>query len=241
VGEGRSDIDVVSPSLAGSSLVLEVEVESSQDGPDEPDQPGTEAELEIKWSPDRILNAQPGLYSTQLVLNQPAPANLIVTLFVKDGDPTLVRFPPEVSFLEGETAQSVAVEVLGSGDDVKVRAALPASGDNDDLEIETRAAELEDVDIQWEPDDIEVAPSETVAVQLRLDRPAPIDFEVLVLVKDGNAHLVTGIPSEIRFSAGDSSVTIPVQIGADRGRVEFRAAVPFQLGGDADDLRIEIR
>lgn len=77
-------------------------------------------------------------------------------------------------------------------------------------------------------------------VELRLDRPAPFDFEVVISLKSGNPNLVEGMPEKVEFKEGETKVTVQLRTVDRQGKARFRAALPFDLGGDHDDLEIEV-
>lgn len=236
--EARTFIDVQAPQqLGGAARALEVEVEN--DGP-QGDDPANE-ELEIRWNPRRLQNPATGPGQVELRLNQPAPSDLSVRLFVKDGNPGLASFPDTVTFLEGSTTAGVTIEILATTGETKIRAALPGGGDTDDLEIEFSAQNAERLEIEWTPDDVRLSPNGSAEVRLKLDRPAPADLTVVLSVKDGDASILDGFPSEISFAAGEDQRTVVVQSVGDRGKVRFRAALPFQFGGRDDVLTVEVR
>ena len=245
--EGRTFVDVEAPpQLGGVVRALEVEVESDlDDDPDDPDGPDDpdEQELEIRWSPRKIQNASAGPLQVELQLNQPAPQDLLISIFLKDGNPGLASFPDSVMILQGSTTAGVLLQILSTTGEAKIRAALPNGGDTDDLELEfANPDQAEELEIGWNPDDLRLDPGGSATVQLRLDRPAPTDLTVVISVKDGDPSLVEDFPSEIQFLAGQSQLSLLVKTVAGReGKVRFRAALPFEFGGEDDELKIETR
>ncbi|MEE8583348.1 MAG: DUF5666 domain-containing protein [Acidobacteriota bacterium] len=242
--EGRAFVDVEAPpQLGGVVRALEVEVESDLDNdPDDPDGPD-EQELEIRWNPRKVQNASAGPLQVELQLNQPAPQDLLISIFLKDGNPGLASFPDSVMILQGSTTAGVLLQILSTSGEAKIRAALPNGGDTDDLELEfANPDQAEELEIEWNPDDLRLDPGGSATVQIRLDRPAPTDLTVVISVKDGDPSLVEDFPSEIQFLAGQSQQSVLVKTVAGReGKVRFRAALPFEFGGEDDELKVETR
>ncbi len=233
--EGRTVIDASLTGAQTLSAFLEVEVETEQ-GDDNQNEL-----LEVRWNPRKITSA--GARDVRLELNGPAPEDLVIPLSLKDGVPGLVTFPDQVEIPAGERAATVPITVADQSGRVKVRARLPLSvgGDTDDLEIELEAENEARLELEWSPDDIELAPSQQVVVSLRLDRPAPFDTEVVISVKDGDPNVVMGVPATALFIAGQSQAQFTVVSSGLTGEVRFRAALPVQSGGDSDDLRVRVR
>ena len=159
----------------------------------------------------------------------------------------------------GDRHVKVEIQALGETGEVKIRAILPEEfgGDDDDLEVEIREPrghngdkndddrdedENKDGDafeIRWEPDDFESRFNETRTVRLTLSEPAPREFVAELSVKEGPADAVE-FPREVVFAEGDSSVDVEISTRESEGRVKIRAALPFDVGSDTDDLEIEI-
>lgn len=231
--EGVAFVDVTL--LAGDFVEADqLKVEVQQDGVQD------EAELEIKWNPDKIEQPSLGVRQVQLNLNMPAPSDLTVQLFVKEGDASMVSFPSTVLFAEGTTTQNLTVEILKLTGRVKVRAALPAGGDTDDLEIDFREQEAEKFEVEWSPDKIEASPEASLSAALFLEPPPAGPVTVQILLKDGNPNLVTGMPAQVTFDAGEQQKTFQLQSTGQTGKVRFTARVTSQSGEDEDDLDIEI-
>ncbi len=233
--EGRTVIDA---SLTGAQTLaafLEVEVESEQG-----DDNGNEL-LEIRWNPRKITSA--GARDVRLELNGPAPEDLTIPLSLKEGAPGLVSFPDSVQIPAGERAATVSISVADQTGRVKVRARLPLSlgGDTDDLEVELEGQQEARLELEWSPDDIELQPNQQSVVTLRLDRPAPFDTEVVISVKEGDPNVVNGMPGAALFPAGQSVVQFTLVSPGLTGEVRFRAALPVQLGGDSDELKVRVR
>ncbi len=233
--EGRTVVDVNLTGAQTLAAFLEVEVESRQG-----DDNGNEL-LEIRWNPRKITSAGPR--DVRLELNGPAPEDLTIPLALKDGAPGLVTFPDSVVIPAGERAATVPISVADQTGRVKVRARLPLSlgGDTDDLEVELEGQQEARLELEWSPDDVELQPNQQTVVSLRLDRPAPFDTEVVISVKDGDPSLVTGVPTAAMFPIGQSIAQFTIVSTGLIGEVRFRAALPVQLGGDSDDLKVRVR
>ncbi len=243
--EGTTLIRVILPAVVGGGeAALKVEVEVNEDDPsDDPDNPDDPIELfEVKWSPRKIESGGPGAREVRLVLNNPAPENLEVALTLKEGIPGMVTFPASVQIPRGERTVALEIVIHDVPVEAKIRARLPASvgGDSDTLDIELGQAQNAQLELQWVPDDLEMRPNSEAVVRLVLDQAAPFAADVTVSLKDGNASLVSGVPSLISFAAGQSSVSLTVRSGAASGKVRFQAKAPAEWGGDSDDLKIEI-
>lgn len=241
--EGRTFVDVQAPEqLGGIMRAVEVEVESELDDDPGDDGPGGEQELEVRWNPDKLQNPALGPLEVELQLNQPAPQDLLIQIFLKDGNPAIASFPDSVMILQGSTTAGVMLQILSAAGEAKIRAALPNGGDTDDLELTFSApGQVEKLEIEWDPDDLRLSPGGSATVQLRLDRPAHSDLTVVITVKDGDPSLLEGLPSEISFSAGQVQQSVLVQAVAGRqGEVKLRAALPFEFGGEDDELEVEV-
>lgn len=233
--EGVAFVDVTL--LAGDFVEADqLKVEVQQDDVQDDD----EAELEIRWNPREIEQPTLGTQQVQLNLNMPAPSDLTVQLFVKEGDASMVSFPSTVLFAEGTTTQNLAVEILQLTGRVKVRAALPAGGDTDDLEIDFREQAAEKFEVEWSPDKIEASPGASLSATLFLEPSPAGPVTVQILLKDGNPNLVTGMPAQVTFEAGEQQKTFQLQSTGQTGKVRFTARVTSQSGEDEDDLDIEI-
>ena len=97
----------------------------------------------------------------------------------------------------------------------------------------------EELEIRWEPDEFESRFNETRTLRLTLNEPAPREFVAELSVKEGPADAVE-FPREVVFAEGDSSVDVEISTRESEGRVKIRAALPFDVGSDTDDLEIEI-
>ncbi|HSR51731.1 MAG TPA: DUF5666 domain-containing protein [Acidobacteriota bacterium] len=246
-------VDITAPvAMGGFTETVKVEVETDNDnGCDDSsgddsggcDDNPTGQLVEIKWSPDKISGQGNRSVEVSLLLTRTLQEDVEIILFLKDGKSALVSFPSMMMIAAGERVVRFPVEIGSGPGRAKVRAALPASvgGDTDDLEIDLRAQQQEKVELSWRPqDDLELQPGQSASVTLALDRPAPFDFSVAILVDKGDPALVSGVPSEIFFPQGSMAQTINVTAGDAPGKVEFEAQAPFSLGGDRESLKIEI-
>ncbi len=233
---GETIVDVSLPAEQGGLRVeLPVQVRAGDDEPEED-------ELELQWQPGRLSAAPPGRRDVRLQLNQPAPADLVVRLSVREGTADLVVFPEEVLIPAGERAAPVALEILSAQAEARIRAALPedAGGDTDDLEIQPERVFDRRLQVEWVPDEVEVGVGEEFEVALRLNQPAPADFTVFVRRQGGGqSGSLEGVPSEVRFEAGATEVVLQLR-ALRRGKVRLRASLPVRLGGRHADLRVEI-
>lgn len=235
---GHTRIDVGVP-LERGGITRSVEVEVGKPGKEDENEP--ESELQIKWNPRRIQSAQLGTLSVQLQLNRPAPQDLTVRLSLKDGDPSLVSFPESVTFPAGSSSQPVALQINAVQGEAKIRATLPNAQDTDDLELELGMEEAENLQIHWAPDELRLSPGGSSSLELRLSRPAPVDFKVVITVREGDSSLLESFPAEVEFKTGEDRQVVAIKAGSTTGKVKFRAALPFELGGQKDDLEVEVR
>ena len=255
--EGETVVDVVLPdSLGGQVATVEVEVQDRGDERDE--------DLKISWRPDEVSMKSDKTRKVHLVLRRPAATALTVELSLKSGPEGLVDFPSIVAFEEGDRHVKVEIQALGETGEVKIRATLPEEfgGDDDDLEVEIREprghdgdkndddrdegedrdnqdGDEEELEIRWEPDEFESRFNETRTLRLTLNEPAPREFVAELSVKEGPADAVE-FPREVVFAEGDRSVDVEISTRESEGRVKIRAALPFDVGSDTDDLEIEI-
>ncbi|MDA2938242.1 DUF5666 domain-containing protein [Acidobacteria bacterium AH-259-A15] len=237
-GEGETVIEVQLPaSLGGQTATLEVEVEGGGDR--------GEKEYRIGWRPDELRMPYNYTTSATLRLNQPAPTNLDVLLSLRKGLEGLVEYPPMVTFEKG--SYSVKVEITSGSEtgQVRIRATLPddVGGDYDDLKVKVRGEkreEREKYQISWVPEKITAQTNETLTdVMLVLDHPAARAFKVELTVKEGSSDLVE-FPAHVEFTEGSSEAPVKISTKERSGKVTIRAALPFDFGGDTDDLEIEI-
>lgn len=247
--EGETVITVQMP--AGETATVEMEVQDRDEPRDE--------DLEIHWRPDDI-RLQPGHErEVSLRLHGPAPAGgLDVTLSLQRGAEGLVEFPQVVIIPEGEHVAKVMIASLGEPGEVKIRAQLTDSvgGDDDDLEVQIRGEKERDEDrenrddeedrdeaeteIRWSPREIEMEFNDSRTVQLTLSQEKPEEVVVTLSIKDGPADAV-GFPLEVAFPAGVTSVDVEIATGDTAGDVKVRVALPFNVGGDTDDLEVIVR
>ncbi len=231
--EGKTNIVVTTEGFEGG---VKVEVEEG-DGEDD---------LNVRWEP-RVIRAAPnGSRDVRVRIGDPAPQDLLVELTLEEGPDDLLAFPPEVTIPEGERVVTVRIEFLSQRGKATLRATLPESvgGDQADLDIDLRAEGQAKLDIEWSPDDLELQPNSPASVELRLDSPAPFDLEVLITLKNGNRSLVAGFPGMVEFPEGQQVVVIEFTTTQPSGnndkKVRFRAALPMEVGGKHDDLKIEV-
>ncbi|MDA2934588.1 DUF5666 domain-containing protein [Acidobacteria bacterium AH-259-D05] len=230
---GEALITVTTPE--GLAITLEVEVEDREERREE--------ELEIEWRPDEIRLATGGTQSVRLVLNQPSSVELMVQLTLKEGVPGSVEFPATVTFGVGEIRKVVDITAGSdpSDDEIKIRATLPDDVDHDDLEVEIRGEqreEREELEIRWEPDEIEAEVNQELSADLVLDRPAPSAFSAILTIEEGSdvVELLTG---DVQFEKDSTSATVRMTTRGP-GKAKIKAALPFRLGGDETDLVVEV-
>lgn len=128
-----------------------------------------------------------------------------------------------------------SVEMGGFVESVKVEV---ESDNNDDGPGDDPPFEL--TEIKWSPDKISGQGNRTVEVSLLLTRVLLQDVDIQLFVKDGDAALVE-FPEMLMIAAGERVVRFEVVIGAGPGRVKVRAALPASVGGDTDDLEVDLR
>ena len=247
---GEAVIRVAMPAeLGGLAVTLKVEVEDKEERGEE--------ELEIKWRPDEIRMATNGMRDVRLNLNQAAPPDgLIVRLALRDDSEGLVLFPEDVLIEGGSRGTVVKIETLSEFGEVKIRATLPEDADHDDLEVKIRGEkreEREKLEIHWEPDKIETSFDQTVTVRLVLDRPAAFEFVAILTLKGRSVREsedsvrererdIVEFPDQVRFPRDSTEATVEITTSADvAGKVKIQAALPFEQGGDKDDLEIEVK
>ncbi len=236
--EGTTFVDVMLPaSLGGGAVSVKVEVES-----DQPDDNPLPELVEVKWNPRKIESGPTGPRQVSLTLTRTVAQSLTVALFLKEGDPASVSFPSKVVIPAGSRSVALEISIHQLGGRTKIRAQLPSGvgGDTDDLEIDTRDQQAQRLDLRWRPDDLELAPGGRGTVELRIDQPAPFDFEVPIVLRDGDPGVASGVPASVAFRQGESSVRLTIRAGQQEGRVRYRATLPFQLGGRSDDLDVEV-
>ncbi|MGH9341242.1 MAG: DUF5666 domain-containing protein [Acidobacteriota bacterium] len=150
--EGETSVEVTLTSPDGvQSVILEVEVEQRGEGNNGNGNNGQggghgpggeddeeEIEIEIKWVPDDIKSLGNETRTVKLELDEPAPAGLTATLFLRAGKVGLVQFPAEVVFPEGSTETDIQIVIADDHGKVKIRASLPDffGGEDDELEVE---------------------------------------------------------------------------------------------------------
>lgn len=87
-----------------------------------------------------------------------------------------------------------------------------------------------------------VRPLEAVPDEVRLDFVQSHRID-LVLDQVLGTDLPLSIQSQdpqIAFAAGSSQQEVSIRAGSREGRVRYQAEAPFSLGGDVDDLKIQI-
>ena len=105
--------------------------------------------------------------------------------------------------------------------------------DDDEGEDE---AELE---VRWDPREIDSFFNESQTVLLTLNQQLDETVVVELNVKDGSDDAVEFL-EQIKFPAGVTEVEVQITTREIAGEVKIRAALPFELGGDTDDLEILI-
>ena len=242
--EGKTNIVVSTEGFEGR---VKVEVEEEEDdGDDGDDGDDEEDDLDVRWEPRVIRSAPNGSRDVRVRIGDPAPQDLLVALTLEEGPDDLLAFPSEVTIPEGERVVTLRIEFLSQRGKATLRATLPESvgGDQADLDIDLRAEGQAKLDIEWSPDDLELQPNSPASVELRLDSPAPFDLEVLITLKNGNRLLVEGFPGMVEFPEGQQVVLIEFTTSQPSGnndkKVQFRAALPMEVGGKHDDLKIEV-
>lgn len=130
---GKTSLQVQLPeSLGKHKVTLPVEVDGAHNKEDK--------ELEVKWRPSELKLPTNQEKKVQLLLSKAAPAELKVSVSLKEGSPDLLEFPTEVSFAAGSREALVLIKSRSSTGKAVLRARLPetAGGDADDLKVEVR-------------------------------------------------------------------------------------------------------
>lgn len=134
----------------------------------------------------------------------------------------------------GPTSGETTIEVQLPADLGGFKAVLP-------VEVsQANDHEGKELEVEWRPDEVNMRTNEERKVQLRLSKPAPSELAVQISVKDGEADLVE-FPAQVTFGAGSIRVEVTLKSKSSRGEVKLRARLPESVGGDADDLEIEVK
>lgn len=234
--EGKTTIEIqLAAELGGHKVILPVEVEDAHDEE-------KKKELEIEWRPEEVHMQPNQTKKVQLRLNRPALTALVATVTVKEGASGLVEFPPQVSFAAGSQNAEVTIKSGSANGKTKIRATLPASvgGDKADLEIEIRSEQQQqELEIKWAPDEIKIGLNESRTVKLLLGAPAPHDLTAVLTLKERKPDLVE-FPHQVSFAKGSLEANVVIKSKNSTGKVKIRAALPFSVGGDSEDLEVEI-
>lgn len=234
--EGKTNILVSTEGFEGR---VKVEVgENDGEGDDEGDESG------LRWEP-RVIRAAPnGFRDVRLRISEPAAEDLTLALSLEEGPDDLLAFPEEVVIPEGQRVVTLRIEFLSQQVEAILRATLPDDAGHADLDIDLRAAGQFKLDIEWSPDDLKLAPNSPASVELHLNNPAPFDLEVLISLKNGNRSLLEGFPGMVEFPEGERVVVIEFNTtqpsGNNDNKVQLRAALPLEVGGKHDDLKVEV-
>ncbi|GAB4254029.1 MAG: hypothetical protein Kow00109_29590 [Acidobacteriota bacterium] len=130
---------------------------------------------------------------------------------------------------EGRTTIQVTLPDSYGGGGCAVKVEVEEDGDDDGGELEVR----------WSPRVIEAAPHEVRRVALHLSRPAPEELEVALSQTEGPDGLVR-FPESVTFAAGRQVVHFVIEV-LQEGRGSLEAALPEDLGGDTDTLKIDVK
>ncbi len=239
IEEGETRITVQMPVELGG-LIVELDVEVQRRRQEEPDE--EDEEVELKWVP-RQLNLAPGdIRVAQLSLNQQAAAGLMAELKFKKGGADIASFlPVVVNFDEGARSAEVEIQAISSGE-AKIRAHLVRDGgvlqESDDLKVEVRIAQGQELAIFWDEDELELAPNETALVKLRLEPAAP--FDLRAILTPGDARRFVKFPAQVSFAAGVDEAEVEIKAKNQDGKAKIRAGLPAAVGGDSDSLEVEV-
>lgn len=116
-GSGKLKATLVDPDgLEIESAELEIELK-----------PATASRLQLKWQPDSLRIIRGGTGTARLVLNAPAPVELLVTINpdVKSGIPIRIGFPGQVRIAVGSTEAVVEFKAGEQDGRARFHAALP--------------------------------------------------------------------------------------------------------------------
>lgn len=235
--EGKTRIMVMLPEEYGECIAyLKVEV---GDG-DPSDQ---EKELEVKWTP-RVIKAVPqGSKYVDIHLKYgPVDEDVTVEISQVEGDEGLVEFPESVVIPAGMTHIRFVLEFTGKGGSAVLEAKLPDEwgGGTDQIKIEL-VPQPKKVSLRWNPNQIKVKPDTEFEVELTLTEPAEQELEIALVLKQGDADLVEGIPASVVFSPGEKEKTLSLKSGDEFGKVQVRAIAPLEVGGKHADLTIQVK
>jgi hypothetical protein len=98
-----------------------------------------QAKLGISWEPRKVEELIGAAFSVELRLDEPAPWPFMVTVSVRNGDPSVISgYPSEVPFAEGEMSKVINFQATDVTGKLGLRAALPADagGKHSDLKID---------------------------------------------------------------------------------------------------------
>ncbi len=95
-------------------------------------------------------------------------------------------------------------------------------------------------EIQWSPDKIRAVPHGDSVARLHLNRPAPDDIRIRIEQTRGDEDFVV-FPDEVLIPAGERTVRVPLEFLKDQGEALLVASLPEDLGGDGDELEIQIK
>ncbi len=135
--------------------------------------------------------------------------------------------------VEGETAIDVVAGSLAAALKVEVERDQPGADDNGN------GNENELLEIRWNPRSIVSGPFGPRQVQLELNGAAPEDLTIPLSLKEGSPDIVS-FPASVQILQGDRSASVTIQVHDRTGRAKVRAKLPNSLGGDTDDLEIEL-
>ncbi|HSR67605.1 MAG TPA: DUF5666 domain-containing protein [Acidobacteriota bacterium] len=222
--EGETKIDVVTEGFEGC---VEVEVGEQED----------EGPQAIRWNP-RVIRAAPDLIrDVRLRLAVPAQEETTAMLFISEGDMDLINFPAEVVFPAGSRTQTVRLEFLSTQVTATLTAELP-DGEGADLDIDLRPPQMEKLQLQWSPDEVEAGTGKEVTVEIFIDRPAPSDIEVTL--NQVGRPLLQGVPGSVVILEGTQSAEVTFMTGEQTGKTKLRAALPIGVGGRHQDLDVQV-
>jgi hypothetical protein len=203
--------------------------------------PGGGPGQKVYWQPKRVNMDFESLRWVVLRLKESAEEAVDIALVQIEGGDGVVVFPSNVSVPAGELIVPVGLASGTLPGKVKIQAILPESqgGDTDEITVEIRDKEASKRRLEWEPDEIETGPNQTVSATLMLSEPAPYDLKVILSSRPKDVLLVS-FPSEVTIPEGEAEVQVEFEIGGKAGKVQIRAGLPFRKGGGNAKLKIEV-
>jgi hypothetical protein len=196
----------------------------------------------IAFAPDKIKMGFNETRNVVLLVKSSAGKPVDVEISVAKG---LVKVAGTQTLGNGTALWKVTVQSGADAGTDSVTATLPAAlgGAKAELLIEVAGKNVvskdhQKIEVAFRPDELQLPAGETRSVGLVLNHSLDKDVSLIVSVTGDTQCLE--MPSTITIPAGLRSVQVAVK-GINAGNARVVVALPEELGGDAAELKVEVR